>query len=122
MNPLRGLFLKLSKMPPAAMLLVVIGMAVVVTMMLTTTASRNEDRQSTVADPDHKLKQVVYSLTYIPAGSKISSKQVAMRETDELDVFDDAQSSLANVVGVIPQRAIPAHAQLRRVDLDPILH
>ena len=34
-NPLRALFLSLSRMPPAVMLLTIIGLAVVVTMMVT---------------------------------------------------------------------------------------
>ncbi len=127
MNPLRALFLSLSKMPPVVLLLIIIGIATLITMQVVGSvkdeqSSRNCDNQSTVTDPNRKVKEVVYSLTYIPAGSKILRKQVTLREADELDVFDDAQNSVASVVGVIPPKAIPAHAQLRRVDLDSILH
>ncbi len=44
MNPLRALFLSLSRMPPAVMLLIIIGLAVVVTMMVTGKVSESETK------------------------------------------------------------------------------
>ncbi len=125
MNPLRALFLSLSKMPPVVMLLIVIGLAVLVTMMVTSKVSDQESRlnssreaRSSSVDPNRKVKQVVYSRTYIPAGATIENKQVEMRGIDELDVFDDAKVSLTEVVGTVLKRPIPAHAQIRKVDLE----
>jgi flagella basal body P-ring formation protein FlgA len=74
--------------------------------------------RSSSLNPNRKLKQVVYSRTYIPAGTTIENKQVEVRGTDELDIFDDAKVSLTEVVGTVLKRPIPANAQIRKVDLE----
>ncbi len=109
------------------MLLIIIGLAVTMTGFVASQISEqertiNHGNQSTSVAPNGKVKQVVYSLTYIPAGSKIEGKQIALQAANELDVYDDAEDSLSSVIGVVSPRSIPAHAQLRRVDLAPTLH
>lgn len=77
MNPLRALFLSLSRMPPAVMLLVIVGLAVVVTMMVTGKMSESESRlKQREAEIDAQSKQtasVVYASKDIPEGATISA-------------------------------------------------
>ncbi|MBS2004350.1 MAG: SAF domain-containing protein [Candidatus Obscuribacterales bacterium] len=123
MNPLRALFLSLAKMPPTLMLLIIIGLAVIITMSVTNTIGNEESTRREITpgsvDPSQKQKNVVYTLTYIPAGAKIEQKQVAMRSMNELDAYDDAEVSLASVLGATPSKPIPAHVQLRKSDFAP---
>jgi hypothetical protein len=124
MNPLRSLFLNLSKLPPALMLLLIIGLAVLVTMFVTSAevASTSSYGQSQVqkvsASTSGPQKVALYSRTYIPLGSKIELKQIELRNTNELEVWDDAKVDTVSVVGATSKHAIPANAQIRRVDID----
>lgn len=123
MNPLRALFLSLSKMPPALMLLIIIGLSLAITISVTNTMSKEESTRREITtgsfDPNQKQKNVVYTLSYIPAGARIEQKQVTMRSMNELDIYDDAEVLMTDVVGATPTRAIPAHVQLRKSDLTP---
>ena len=108
------------------MLLFIIGLAVIVTMFVNTKVTEQEARYEKLRANGAVMaagsvggthKPAVYSRTYIPAGSKIDPKQVELRETQDLELWDDAQSDVTEVVGNAPKHAIPANAQIRRCDL-----
>jgi hypothetical protein len=105
------------------MLLCVISMAVAVTLCVTS-ATEPENSQVRAGKATttnlHKgpYKTIVYSLSYIPAGSKIEGKQLETRETAELEAWDDAEQSVSGVVGGTAKHAIPAYTQIRKVDLE----
>jgi Flp pilus assembly protein CpaB len=121
MNPLRALFLSLSRMPPALMLLVIIGLAVIVTMATTSKIVEQEklvDQGVSSSSDGSTLKQLVYSRSAIPLGAKIESAQLVVRRTNDADAWQDAYLSVTEVAGATTKHAIPAHAQIRRVDLE----
>lgn len=127
MNPIKALVISASKMPPAVMLLIIIGLAAVVTAVLTGKVSEQErsyasgqrmQQANKDSAPNAHSKRIAYARTFIPIGSRIESKQIEMRNTDELDVFDDSFTSLDEIVGANPKHSIPAHAQVRKVDLE----
>jgi flagella basal body P-ring formation protein FlgA len=118
------------------MLLIIIGMAVVLTMVVTAAESRHQENYSAgstantaVASPaasatpprvvlqSANSKTAFYSLSYIPAGSTIVSKQVQAREINELELWDDAALLQSDVVGGVARHAIPSNAQIRKSDL-----
>ena len=70
-----------------------------------------------VASPGDKHKVIVYSRSYIPAGSKIEDKQIALKSMNDLDIYDDAETSIATVVGATAIKSIPAHVQIRQIDV-----
>jgi hypothetical protein len=141
MNPLRALFLSLSKMPPAVMLMIIIGLAIIVTMSVTGKVSQQEaDYQAKLAaDPNSvqttqmyhhtksgtaapaaygtSLKQAYYTVTYIPANSVLESKQIQQRNVGDLEVWDDAVLQTSDIVGHTVKHAVPANTQLRQSDL-----
>ena len=132
MNPLRALFLSLSKLPPAVMLLVIIGLAVIVTMTVTGKISEEErtlstQRQQTSnsgttsmapANDSRKNKVAFYTLNYIPATSKIESKQIEERKVEELELWEDAVLTQDQIVGHVARHAIPENTQIRTGDLE----
>jgi hypothetical protein len=132
MNPLRALFLSLSKMPPAVMLLVILGLAVIVTMTVTGKVAEQEKTVSAQqqqtnnsgttsmapANDSRKNKVAFYTLTYIPATSKIESKQVEQRKVEELELWEDAILTQDQIVGHTARHAIPENTQIRAGDIE----
>lgn len=126
MTPLRAVFLALSKMPPATMLLVIIGLAVLVTMMVTGHISQQEElyerkkaeQSSSFADTTSATKApVMFSIDQIPEGTKISDAMIEQRRVAEPMIFNDALTTKANVIGRSTKHLIPAHNQIREIDL-----
>jgi len=81
-------------------------------------ADQENQIQSSTANDGAPVKQIVISRTLIPAGSKIEAKEVVVRKLNELDAWEDAAVSETEVVGATAKHAIPAHAQIRRLDLE----
>jgi pilus assembly protein CpaB len=112
MNPLRALFLSLSRMPPAVMLLIIVGLAVVVTMMVTGKMGQEK------AEYDSKMKaleaqqaqkaKVVYSVKDIPEGATVSADALEEKEIEAGKVPPDAFSSSSMAVGRVAKYGIPA--------------
>jgi flagella basal body P-ring formation protein FlgA len=120
MNPLRAFFLTLSRMPPALMLTLIIGLAVMVTVAVAPNTARTVQYQAQ-AEPAAVTgphKKAAYSRTYIPAGSKIEDKQIELRDTNDLELWDDAELATSSAVGNIAKHAIPANTQIRKIDID----
>ena len=102
------------------MLLVIIGLAVIVTMLTTGQIAEQErlSGQGASSTNDGSSKQIVYSRTLIPAGSKIESKEVEVRGTSDLNAWEDAATSTSELIGSTAKHSIPAHAQIRKIDLE----
>jgi hypothetical protein len=131
MSKSRALFLAISRMPTALMLVIIISAVVTLTMWLTATenglqasAVRNAVGEAVASDPntaavhsDRPHKKVLYALSYLPANAPIEAKQVALRDVDDLQAFDDAEQLTTNVIGKAPAHGIPENAQIRKIDL-----
>ncbi len=127
-NPLRVIFLALSRMPPAQMLLIVIGIAVVITMLVTGKLSEVErqhnvqaqtlDSEMTYSDTASESKApVMFSVHKIPEGTKIADGMIEQRRVAETMIFNDALTTKPTAVGRTVKHMIPAHSQIREVDL-----
>jgi len=124
MNPLRALFLSLSRMPPAVMLLVIVGLAVLVTMMVTGKMSESEkqlqaERAAMQASKDIKAK-VVYSTKDIPEGATISGDALEEKDCEAGKVPTDALTSTSSAIGRIAKYGIPAGQVVSTHDMAPI--
>jgi len=124
MNPLRALFLSLSRMPPAVMLLVIIGLAVVVTMMVTGKMSQSEkeaaEQKAALEAKYNQKSKVVYSNKDIPEGSTISADALEEREVEVGKVPQDALATTSSAVGRIAKYGIPAGQVVSQHDMAPI--
>jgi pilus assembly protein CpaB len=123
MNPLRALFLSLSRMPPAVMLLVIIGLAVVVTMMVTGKVSEQEKTfQAKQAELETKMNQkgkVVYTIKDIPEGQTIPTEALEEREIEQSKIPQDALTSASLAAGRVAKYGISTGQIVSQHDLAP---
>jgi len=123
MNPLRALFLQLSRMPPALMLLVIIGLAVVVTMMVTGKVSESEKTfEARKAELEQKATakgKVVYTTKDIPEGQSIPSDALEEKEIEQNKVPADAITSSSLAAGRVAKYGISAGQIVSQHDLAP---
>lgn len=123
MNPLRALFLSLSRMPPAVMLLIIIGLAVVVTMMVTGKVSESEQSYQTKVkelEAAQKAKgKVVYATKDIPEGSTIPTESLEEREVEQAKIPVDAITSSSLAAGRVTKSGIAAGQVVSQHDLAP---
>lgn len=112
MNPLRALFLSLSRMPPAVMLLIIVGLAVVVTTMVTGKMGESEKamkEQEAALKAKYDLKaKVVYSIKDISEGTAVMADALEEKEVEAGKAPVDAFSSSSMAVGRIAKYGIPA--------------
>jgi hypothetical protein len=77
MNPLRSLFVQLSRIPPAAMLVAILGLAVLVTTIVTDMLHKQEAnylaKQQDLQNRLDAKQTVVYAVKDIPEGQMIPS-------------------------------------------------
>ncbi len=123
MNPLRALFLSLSRMPPAVMLLIIIGLAVVVTMMVTGKVSEQEkDFAQKKADLEAKMSakgKVVYAIKDIPEGQTIPSDALEEKEIESSKIPQDALTSASLAAGRVAKYGISQGQIVSQHDLAP---
>lgn len=123
MNPLRALFLSLSRMPPALMLLVIIGLAVVVTMMVTGKVSESEKTfEARKAELEQKATakgKVVYTTKDIPEGQTIPSDALEEKEIEQNKVPADAITSSSLAAGRVAKYGISSGQIVSQHDLAP---
>lgn len=123
MNPLRALFLSLSRMPPAVMLLVIIGLAVVVTMMVTGKVSESETKYAAqVEEMKRKAEakgKVVYAVKDIPEGQTIPTEALEERELEQAKIPQDALTSASLAAGRVAKYGIAANQIVSQHDLAP---
>ncbi len=123
MNPLRAIFISLSRMPPAMMLLIIIGLAVLVTMI---TGKRADQEQRLSAQTGnvssaidrHEMKApVMVSTKEIKEGTTIDSTMIEQHRLYESKIFEDSIVAKPNAVGRVAKHTIPPQNQIREIDL-----
>jgi len=124
MNPLRALFLSLSRMPPAVMLVIIIGLAVVVTMMVTGTMGQKEkeaaEQKAALEAKYNQKTKVVYSTKDIPEGATISADSLEEKDVEAGKAPQDCLPSASSAIGRIAKYGIPAGQIVSQHDLAPI--
>jgi len=121
MNPLRALFLSLSRMPPAVMLLIIIGLAVVVTMMVTNQMTEEkaklDDQKRILTDQMNAKGKAVYAVKDIPEGTTILAEMVEEKELPEAKIPIDAVRASAMATARVAKAAIAAGQIVSQHDL-----
>jgi pilus assembly protein CpaB len=123
MNPLRALFVGISRMPPAVMLATIIGLAVGVTMLVTDRLKQQEDAYKKKTDEMtaemSKKSTVVYAIRDIPEGQTIASEALEERQIDAAKQPQDALASSAMAAGRISKYGISTGQIVSQHDLQP---
>jgi pilus assembly protein CpaB len=123
MNPLRALFLSLSRMPPAVMLVVIVGLAVVVTIMVTGKVNEQETAfKARTAELETKMSQkgkVVYTIKDIPEGQSIPTEALEEREIEQSKIPQDAITSASLAAGRVAKYGIATGTIVSQHDLAP---
>lgn len=123
MNPLRALFLQLSRMPPALMLVLIIGLAVLITMMVTSgqqqqEAALKQKENDLIAKMSAKGK-VVYAIKDIPEGSTIPVESLEEKEIEQAKIPQDALTSASLAAGRVAKYGIQTGQIVSQHDLAP---
>lgn len=123
MNPLRALFLSLSRMHPAVMLIIILGLAVVVTMMVMGQLGESEKKaaeQKAALEAKYNQKvMVVFATKDVPEGATIASDALEEKEVESGRAPIDALTSQSLAVGRIAKATIPAGQIVGSHDLVP---
>ena len=123
MNPLRALFLQLSRMPPALMLVLIVGLAVLITMMVTSNKAAQENQlKAREADLVAKMSakgKVVYAIKDIPEGSTIPVEALEEKEIEQNKIPMDALTSASLAAGRIAKYGIQTGSIVSQHDLAP---
>ncbi len=123
MNPLRALFLSLSRMPPALMLLIIIGLAVLVTMMVTGRVSQQQaEFEAKKKDLEAKMSakgKVVYAIKDIPEGQTIPTDALEEKEIEQSKIPQDALTSASLATGRVAKYGISQGQIVSQHDLAP---
>ncbi len=123
MNPLRALFLSLSRMPPAVMLVIIVGLAVVVTIMVTGKVSEQETQfKAKQAELETKMSmkgKVVYTIKDIPEGQSIPTEALEEREIEQSKIPQDAITSASLAAGRVAKYGIATGTIVSQHDLAP---
>jgi len=123
MNPLRTLFLSLSRMPPAVMLVVIVGLAVVVTIMVTGKVNEQETqfkaKQSELEAKMNQKGKVVYTIKDIPEGQTIPNDALEEREVEASKIPQDAITSSSLAAGRVAKYGMSSGQIVSQHDLAP---
>jgi pilus assembly protein CpaB len=124
MNPLRSLFLLLSRTPPALMVATIVGLSVVITMAITTSsdASKRELEEAIKKAQEKssaKLK-VVYAEKDIPAGANIEADWLSEKDIEAGRAPLDALPSASSAIGRTTKYGVSAGQLLSSHDLAPL--
>jgi pilus assembly protein CpaB len=121
MNPIRSLFVGLSRMPPAVMLLLIVGLAVVVTMVvtgnLTDVQRRAQERERALKALYESKSNVVCTIKDIPQGEPITAASIQEKQELVSKIPMGAVTSSAAVVGRVAKFPISAGQILADRDL-----
>ena len=123
LNPLRTLFLMLSRTPPAIMLLMIIGVAVLVTVAVTGSESvRDKTFNDTITEMERKNNaktKVVYVIKDIADGQVITSEALEEKEIELTRTPQDAVTSSTIAIGRTVKYGVSMGQILSTHDLAP---
>lgn len=121
MNPLRALFVGISRMPPAVMLATIIGIAVAVTLLVTDRLRQQEESYKRKTDEMtaelSKKSTVVYAVRDIPEGQTIPSEALEERQIDAAKQPQDAVATAAMAAGRVAKYGISTGQIVSQHDL-----
>lgn len=124
MNPLRALFVGISRMPPAFMLALIIGLAVGVTFLVTDRLKVQEDdykRKTEALTAQMSAKStVVYAVKDIPEGQTIPSEALEERQIETNKQPQDAITSASLAAGRVSKYGISQGQLVSQHDLLPL--
>lgn len=84
MNPLRALFLTLSRTPPALMLVMIVGLAVLITVTITssseTSKAQLEEQKRIMQERANAKTKAVYVVKDIPEGAIIEADALVEKD------------------------------------------
>ncbi len=124
MNPLRTLFLMLSRTPPALMLLAIIGLAVLITFTVTTTNDGEkaalEARLKEAQEKAGAKTKVVFVTRDIMEGAVIEADALTEKDMEVGRVPMDALPVASNAIGRRAKFPVAAGQILSSHDLAPI--
>ncbi len=124
MNPLRTLFMGISRMPPAVMLAIIVGLAVGVTFLVTDRLKVQEDDYKNKTDAMtrqmSKKSTVVYAVKDIPEGQTIPSEALEERQIEASKQPQDALSTSTLAAGRVSKYGISTGQIVSQHDLLPL--
>lgn len=124
MNPLRALFLSLSRTPPAIMLLSIIGLAVVVTLMVTQSIDNQkrvyDEKERQLHEKLNAKGKVVYVIKDVAEGQTIPSEALEERDVELAKVPLDAITSSSLAAGRVAKYGISSGNIISQHDLAQI--
>ncbi|HEY9773853.1 MAG TPA: Flp pilus assembly protein CpaB [Planktothrix sp.] len=125
MNPLRSLFVQLSRIPPAAMLVAILGLAVLVTTIVTDMLHKQEAnylaKQQDLQNRLDAKQTVVYAVKDIPEGQMIPSEALEERKIEAGKAPQDALGSATLASGHVAKYGIGSGQIISQHDLAPQL-
>ena len=123
MNPLRALFMGISRMPPAIMLAMIVGLAVGVTFLVTDRLKVQEDDYKNKTDAMNRKMSakstVVYAIKDIPEGQTIPSEALEERQIEASKQPEDALSGSTLAAGRVSKYGISTGQIVSQHDLLP---
>jgi pilus assembly protein CpaB len=123
MNPLRTIFLALSRTPPALMITLIVGIAATVSLVVVNEeANRNKNLDLTISDMQRKASaktKVVYILKDIPEGSQITSDALEEKDVELSRAPMDSVASSAMAIGRTAKFGMQAGQIVSTHDLAP---
>jgi len=123
MNPMRSLFLSISRIPPAMMLLIIVGLASLITFQVSAYLNKKE---AAYDDELNKMKaaqaakgKVVYAVRDIPEGTAIPMDYLEERELEVGKIPVDSISNASLAAGRVSKFGIMSGQLLSQHDLAP---
>lgn len=123
MNPMRSLFLSISRIPPAMMLLIIVGMASLITFQVSNyvngTKDKYDDELNRIKAAQAAKGKVVYAVRDIPEGMSIPMDYLEERELEVGKIPVDSVSNASLVAGRVSKFGIMSGQLLSQHDLAP---
>lgn len=124
MNPLRALFLTLSRTPPAIMLVMIVGLAVLITVTITNSTESNkaqlEEQRRLMVERANAKTKAVYVVKDIPEGAVIQADALVEKDLELGRVPQDAVSNSTIAIGRRAKFGVNAGQILSSHDLAPM--
>lgn len=123
MNPMRSLFLSISRIPPAMMLLIIVGTASMVTFQVTNHVNGTKDQYdleiAKLKNANSVKSKVVYVVRDVPEGTSIGMEALEERELEVSKIPVDSITAASLAAGRITKYGVVAGQILSQHDLAP---
>lgn len=121
MNPLRALFLTISRMPPALMLLVIVGLATTATLVVTDHLNSKDAemraKEKAMLDQLNRKGTIVRASKDIPEGQTISIDGLIEEQIEQSKIPQDAISTTTLAAGRVAKYGITSGQIVSQHDL-----